>query len=363
MCLYVSVVIPGHHVRATAGLSGSSRISVDKFWHVPCLPVDIMLVNQDPQTDLVAGGALRAILDRLQTVALSDSTVLLTGETGVGKEKLADFLHQKSVRRFKPLVKVGVATLPRELAETELFGHERGAFTSANAEKKGLFEVANGGSLFLDDIDDLPIEIQPKLLRAIESSEIQRIGGIRTISIDVRFIAASKVSLKELVDQGKFRADLFYRLNVIPISIPPLRERHEDIPDLLEHFLKTFAPDRQLSFSKEALRALINYSWPGNVRELRNMIARVVLFASGEIQLEDLPAEINSEHPLDMLLKSCNRCFMEDRMGFEEIISCLEVNLLRRALDMHAGNKSKAAEFLKMKLSTFRDHCVKHNLS
>lgn len=324
-----------------------------------------MIVNeQESKPDLVAGGVvLMGILEQLKTVALSDSTVLLIGETGVGKEKLADFVHHKSVRRFKPLVKVGAAALPRELAENELFGHEKGSFTSAVSEKKGLFEVANGGTLFLDDIDDLPIEIQPKLLRAIESGQIQRVGGTRTIPVDVRFIAASKVSLKTLVDQGRFRADLFYRLNVVPIVIPPLRERREEIPVLLEDFLRSFSPEKKLVFSKEALRALINYSWPGNIRELKNAVARISIFAKDTIEAEDLPPEIAGQHPIDMLLKTCTQCFFEERMSYDQIVGCLEMNLLRKALEMNGGNKSKAAKFLQLRLSTFRDKLSKYNIN
>lgn len=303
------------------------------------------------------------ILEQLRTIALSDSTVLLIGETGVGKERFAEYLHQKSVRRFKPLVRVGVATLPRELVESELFGHEKGAFTSAAYEKKGLFEVANGGSLLLDDIDDLPIEIQPKLLRAIETREIQRVGSTRTIPVDVRFIASTKVSLKDLVDQGKFRPDLFYRLHVVPITIPPLRERREDIPVLIEHYLKLYLPDKHIAVSKEALRALVTYSWPGNVRELINLLTRVLLFINDEITLNDLPPEFRGEDPIDMLIKSCSRCFFEEKMSFDQIVACLEINLLRKALELHHGNKSRAADFLGLKLSTLRDKLAKHNLT
>jgi two-component system response regulator AtoC len=303
------------------------------------------------------------ILEQLKTVALSDGTVLLIGETGVGKELFATFIHQKSVRRFKPLIKLSVATLPRELVESELFGHEKGAFTSAVSERKGLFEAAHGGSLFLDDIDDLPIEMQPKLLRSIETREIQRVGSTRTIPIDVRFIVASKVSLKELVDQGTFRADLFYRLNVVPIEIPPLRERREDIPLLVEHYLKDFLPEKNVAVSKEALRALVNYSWPGNVRQFINALLRVTLFVNGEITLDDLPPEIKGEDPVDMLIKSCTRCFLGKDMNYEDVVVCLEANLLRHALDLNKGNKSKAARLLGLKLSTFRDKLAKYQLA
>ena len=324
---------------------------------------ECMQDKNGPAQVITRSKALQDILEQFKILALSDSTVLLIGETGVGKDLLADYLHQRSVRRFKPLVKVGVATLPRELVESELFGHEKGAYTSAVSDKKGLFEIADGGSLFLDDIDDLPIEVQPKLLRAMESGEIQHIGGTRTIPIDVRFIAATKVSLKNLVDQGKFRADLFYRLHVVPIVIPPLRERREDIPELVEYFLKVFTPEKQVSVSKEAMRELVNYSWPGNVRELKNTLNRILLFANGEITVEDLTEEIRQDNPLEILMKSCSRCFLEDKMRFQQIVDCLEMNLLRKALELHSGNKSKAARFLNLKLSTFRDKLCKHQLT
>lgn len=307
--------------------------------------------------------AILAILEQLKSIALSDNTVLLIGETGVGKERFAEYVHQKSVRRYKPLVKISVSTLPRELVESELFGHERGAFTSASAEKKGLFEIANGGSLLLDDIDDLPFEIQPKLLRALESREIHRIGGTRSIPIDVRFVASSKVNLKELVDQGRYRSDLFYRLSVVPVAIPPLRDRREDIPLLLDHYLRQFLPDKEIEITRDALRALINYSWPGNVRELVNLVLRLLVFVNDKIDVEDLPLEIQGEEPIDMLLTSCTKCFIEEKGSFEEIIGCLEAKLLRHALAIHAGNKSRAARFLGMKLTTFRDKISRHHLT
>lgn len=321
--------------------------------------------NGIPTSDAIIARseAILKIKEQLTIVALTDSTVLLIGETGVGKELFATFLHEKSVRRFKPLIKVSVASLPRELVENELFGHEKGAFTTAIAEKKGLFEAANSGSLFLDDIDDLPIEIQPKLLRAIETREIQRVGSTRTIPIDVRFITASKASLKALVAQGTFRADLFYRLNVVPIDIPPLRDRREDIPLLIDHYLKDFLPEKNIAVSKEALRALVNYSWPGNIRELINVLQRVTLFVSDEITLDDLPPEIKGGDPIEMLVKSCTRCFVERDMDFTEVVACLEASLLRNALVMHGGNKSKTANYLGMKLSTLRDKLTKHQIA
>ena len=232
---------------------------------------------------------MQAILARINTIAASDSSVLLIGETGVGKELFADHIHRSSPRRDKPFVKIDLSAMPHDLLESELFGHEKGAFTNATSEKKGLFELAHTGTLFLDDIDNVPQAIQTKLLRVLESREVMRVGGTATTPIDVRLITASKVNLKELVSRNLFRADLFYRINVFPVEIPALRDRREDIPILAEHFLDRFAPGKKLAVSPEAQRAFVNYNWPGNVRELRNITQRIALFAEAEIRLKDLP--------------------------------------------------------------------------
>ncbi len=307
--------------------------------------------------------AMRSILAHVDTIAKSESSLLLIGETGVGKELLAEYIHHTSARSSQPLVKVGLSALPHELLESELFGHEKGAYTSASSEKKGLFELADKGSIFLDDIDDFPIALQSKLLRVLESREVIHVGGTTPISIDVRLITASKVDLKELVERNLFRSDLFYRINVVPVVIPPLRERSEDVPPLVEYYLNRFLPPgRTVSVSNDAMRAFVRYSWPGNIRELRNALQRVSLFAREEITLRDLPPEIREENPIDLLLKACNRCFVDDHMSFDQIVSCLERNLLRKALDQTAGNRSQAARILGMNLSTLRDKLKKHSL-
>ena len=306
---------------------------------------------------------IEAILARAETIAASDSTVLLIGETGVGKELFADYIHRNSSRRERPLIKIALSAMPHDLLESELFGHERGAFTHAVSEKKGLFELAHGGSLFLDDIDDVPQSIQPKLLRALEAGEVMRLGGVATIRIDVRLIAASKVDLKSLVERNLFRADLFYRINVFPIEIPALRERPEDIPPIFEHFLQRFAPDKHLSIAPDALRSLVNYPWPGNVRELRNIAQRIALFAQSEVQAKDLPPEIGNGHPIDLLIKACTRCMVEDSLPFNEVVSCLETNMLRQALKEAGGNRAQTARQLGLSLSTLRDKLKKYRIS
>jgi transcriptional regulator with PAS, ATPase and Fis domain len=303
---------------------------------------------------------MRGILSRIDKIVDSNSSILLIGETGVGKEIFAEYIHRTSARSQKPFVKIALSALPADLLESELFGHEKGSYTSANTEKKGLLEIADSGSIFLDDIDDVPLQIQTKLLRVLESRELMRIGGTKPIPIDVRLITASKVDLKELVNRGIFRADLFYRINVMPIIIPPLRERRDDIPPLVDYFLKHYKPEKVLTPSPSALRALVNYSWPGNVRELKNVIQRISLFAEDEIQAIDLPQEIQTENPLDFLLKACNKCYVDGDMSFEQIVGCLEHNLLKEALRKSLGNQSQAAKSLGLSLSTFRDKLKKH---
>jgi len=302
---------------------------------------------------------LLATIDRMND---NDSAVLLIGETGVGKELFADYIHRTSRRATEPFVKVGLAALPRDLLESELFGHERGAYTSAHTEKKGLFELAHHGSIFLDDIDDFPLELQSKLLRVLESGELMRVGGQKTIPVDVRLITASKIDLRLLVEKDVFRPDLYYRINVVPIAIPSLRDRRDDIPFLIDHFIKRFVPDHTLTVQPEALKALVNYEWPGNVRELRNVIQRIAIFANGEIRIENLPAEIREEHPFHNILKACTKCLIENEWTFDQLTDCLEMNLLTQTLKLNNGNRTQAAKQLGLSLSTFRDKLKKHGV-
>ncbi len=215
-------------------------------------------------------------------VADAPSTVLVTGESGTGKELVAGALHASSRRKEKPFIKVNCAAIPHDLIESELFGHERGAFTGAIASKPGRFELADEGTLFLDEIGDVPVEMQVKLLRALQESEFERVGGIKTVKVDVRIVAATSRDLRKAIEAGRFREDLFYRLNVVPIFLPPLRERREDIPLLVEHFRDKY--NRRLGkqvegFAPAAMEALLDYAWPGNIRELENVVERTLLFA------------------------------------------------------------------------------------
>jgi formate hydrogenlyase transcriptional activator len=228
--------------------------------------------------------ALRSLLRQVETVAPTDSTVLIYGETGTGKELIARALHNLSARHACPFVKLNCAAIPTGLLESELFGHERGAFTSAVAQRIGRFELANRGTIFLDEIGEIPLELQPKLLRVLQEREFERLGSSRTLTTDARLIAATNRDLGALVQEQKFRSDLFYRLNVFPVRVPALRERREDIPLLVQHFVERFSKrmNRNIeSVPKQGMDALINYSWPGNVRELENVIERAVILSPG----------------------------------------------------------------------------------
>ena len=234
--------------------------------------------------------ALREVLDLVDMVAPSDSTVLLLGETGTGKELVARAIHDRSRRRDRSFVKLNCAAMPTGLLESELFGHERGAFTGAIAQKVGRLEVADKGSLFLDEIGDIPLELQPKLLRVLQEREFERLGSTRTKKVDIRVVAATHRDLEEMIQEKQFRSDLYYRLNVFPISIPPLRERPEDIPLLVRHFAQQFAQRMNKvidAIPLETMEALTRYSWPGNIRELQNVIERaVVVYEKGDLSIK-----------------------------------------------------------------------------
>lgn len=299
------------------------------------------------------------LVNRISKVSDSNTSILLIGETGTGKEVFADYIHRLSKRGPNPFVKIGLAALPPDLLESELFGFEKGSFTNADHQKKGMFELADTGSIFLDDIDDTPLKTQAKLLRVLENKEVQHIGGIKTIPVDVRLICASKVEIKEMVEQNMFRQDLYYRINIIQIRIPPLRERKEDIPLLVEYFLNRLAPDKHLKVSDQVMDMFLNYHWPGNVRELRNVVQRAALFAEETITMNDLPDDYNQTDPFNKLIKACQACFNGGDVPYNSIMQCLESKLLSEALSSANGNQSEAARKLGMKLSTFRDKLKK----
>ncbi len=274
------------------------------------------------------------------------TSVLLVGESGTGKEMVARCLHYNSARSKGAFIAVNCGAIPETLLESELFGHEKGAFTDAKKEKRGSFEMAHEGTLFLDEVGELSPSAQVKLLRALQEGEIKRLGSERSISVDVRIIAATVKDLSKEVAAGKFREDLFYRLNVLQINLPPLRERKEDIPLLIEHFIQKYNARHKLSIegiSEEALAFLLDYSWPGNVRELENIIERAMILSQGRrIMAENLPAEIKS--PEQNRIKK----LMEEEISIKKATRLLEEELIRKALQKTGGNRTQAAKILEI---------------
>lgn len=296
---------------------------------------------------------MQKVYEALDVVCACDCAVLVTGETGTGKEMVARAIHFNSKRRSGPLVAVSCAALSTEILESELFGHVRGAFTGATADKKGRFELAHGGTLFLDEVDDIPLELQVKLLRVLENGAFERVGSGESVSVDVRIVAASKSDLRQRIEEGSFRDDLFYRLNQVPIYLPPLRERREDTPLLIEHFMQDMeSPSR---ISSQAAQALMDYGWPGNIRELKHVLERLVMFHPQRIDVENLPEEvlIPPVPPVDGLV---------EEGSFEEAMSAAEKFLLMKALERTGGNQREAARQLGMPASSLRSRLERHKL-
>jgi len=291
---------------------------------------------------------MRKVYQTIDKVALTDSSVLIYGESGTGKELVARAIHKASPRKTKPFVRVNCGALAETLLESELFGHERGAFSGAIKRKKGRFELADGGSIFLDEIGDISANMQLKLLRVLQEREFERVGSEETIRVDVRVLAATNKNLSELVQQGTFREDLYYRLHIIPIYLPALRERSSDIPALIEHFLARFKSEfnrQNMTISQDAMEKLVNYRWPGNVRELENVIERAfVLCESDIIRSSDLPildSEESHKLPTDLLDRF--------QLHLNDTLYAVEKHLLERAMQQSQGNKSQAAKILGIK--------------
>jgi len=311
-----------------------------------------------------ASATMQAVYNVIEKVAHTPSTVLITGESGTGKELIARALHEQSPRRDGPLIKVNCAAIPDTLIESELFGYEKGAFTGAVSSKPGRFELADKGTLFLDEIGEIPSEMQVKLLRALQEGEFERVGGIRTTKVDVRLVAATNRDLLQAIERGRFREDLYYRLNVVPIHVPPLRDRKDDIPDLVHHILEKFKArlGKQVSeVSPDAMARLISYGWPGNVRELENVIERTILFASGDvIDASDLPETLRppsarEESSVGVALASAagaGAAAPPEDASLKEIVRAeterVERNLIVAALEETGGNVTHAAKRLKI---------------
>ncbi len=283
---------------------------------------------------------LKRVLKTIERVAPTDSTVFITGETGTGKELIARAIHNLSLRKERALIKVNCAAIPAGLIESELFGHERGAFTGAVQSKVGKFELADGGTLFLDEIGEMPLEVQSKLLRVLQDREFERVGGTKKIKVDVRILAATNIDVKKAVSEGKFRQDLFYRLNVVPLECPQLRERKSDIPMLVVHFIDKSNKKLNKSvkgISEDALEMLKGYHWPGNVRELENIIERAVVLCQGDtITAEAIPSLLATFQEEELLLKE----------SLSEAVKSYKIYLVREALRRTGGNQLQAAKLL-----------------
>jgi len=294
---------------------------------------------------------IKEILTAVAKVAPTDSSVLIYGESGTGKELVARAVHYQSTRQAASFVKVNCGALPRELVESELFGHEKGSFTGAVRQKKGKFELADGGTIFLDEIGDIPLDIQVKLLRVLQEKQFDRVGGERTIEVDVRVVAATNRPLKEMVAQGAFREDLYYRLDVIPLHLPALRERKGDIPVLVEHFFEKKCREMNLPLRRltdGAIQTLVDYRWPGNVRELENVIERTIVLADGdEVGSHDLPLtfEESSERRQEVVGDEADGMLLNQRLD------ALENDLITRAMGEANQVKTRAAELLGIKTS------------
>lgn len=305
------------------------------------------------------------VLETARKVSKSDSSVLITGESGTGKELVAKAIHKNSSRKAGPLVIINCGAIPSELLESELFGHEKGAFTGAHRSRTGRFEIADQGTLFLDEVGDMSPDLQVKLLRALQERRFERVGGSQTIEVDIRVISATNKDLPAAIEQGKFREDLYYRLNVIPIHILPLRERPEDIMPLIDHFQSLLAqrnPEYQAKeFSEKAFQAMTAYEWPGNIRELENMVERIsVLVETPDVAIEDLPECMTGISP-NQDSPSVSAVFNQG-MGFSDAVELYQRALITHAMNESGWVKARAADMLKMNRTTLVEKIKKMNI-
>ncbi len=334
----------------------------------------LQLRNKYDFTGLIGdSAAMQKVLELIERIADTDSTVLITGESGTGKELVAKTIHYNSATRANgPFIALSCAAIPRDLIASELFGHEKGAFTGAVSMRPGRFELAQGGTLFLDEIGELDPALQVKLLRVLQEREFVRVGGVKTIKVDVRIIAATNKNLEQATKDGSFREDLFYRLNVIPLHLPPLRDRKEDIPLLIAHFIQERKRKREpYQLSSEAAECLKRYPWPGNVRELENLIERVTILTSGAtVELKDLPEKVRAAllSPEDQPLRSSAEAtpespgavvFTEEGIRLNDVIADMERSLILTALERSGGVRTRAARLLGLNRTTLLEKMKK----
>lgn len=310
---------------------------------------------------------MTAIYDQISLLSKNENvTILIRGETGTGKELVADAIHLNSSRKDYPMLRINCCTIPSQLVESELFGFERNAFTGAASKKKGLFEIADGGTVFLDELGEIPLDVQAKLLRFLEERKFRRIGGLEDISVDIRVITATNKNLEEAVKRKEFREDLYYRVNVVPIELPPLREREQDVLAVARHFIEKYSlqfnkPLKNLSSG--VAERFLEYAWPGNIRELKNVIERLMILVEGElIEVRHLPADIQNK-PSGGFLPSASPCptsVSGSGLSLEEIMDCIEKQYISEALEQTSGNQTKAAELLRISRFTLKRKLEKY---
>lgn len=309
--------------------------------------------------------AMKHVFEIINTVSNRDTTILIQGESGTGKELTAGAIHYNSNRRNGPFIKLSCASLNKEILESELFGHEKGSFTGAIKTRRGRFELADGGTIFLDDVDDIPLEMQVKLLRVLQEREFERVGGEETIPVNVRVICATKKDLKKLVQEGRFREDLYYRLHVVTLHLPPLRERKEDIPLLVNYFMKKYAARQRVvinSVSQEALHLLLLYNWPGNIRELENAVEHAVAFCTSDAILpKNLPQNLTQGETSSGIFPV--ELSTIDSLDLQETLSEAERKLLLWAYQKTNGNQVRMSEILRIPRTTLQNKLVKYNIT
>ncbi len=317
------------------------------------------VLTSEEGTIVGTSGKMQEIFKLIGRVAPTDATVLIQGESGTGKELFADAIQRHSLRKDKPFVKVNCGALPESLLESEIFGHEKGAFTGAVALRQGRFELANGGTIFLDEVNNMPPSLQMKLLRVLQQKTFERVGGKQTLTVDVRVIAGTNTEIEQEMKAGRFREDLYYRLNVIHIKVPPLREHPEDIPSLIEHFVKKFGMSKSIVVSNAVVEKLCAYSWPGNIRELENIIQRAIVLAQGEIiTIEHLPLTLRAED--ELVPRSV---LWQDGVSMKNILEDVEKQLIVNALQHANWNRTKAAKYLQIHRRLLFSKMVKYNIS